>query len=447
MADRNRISRRTVLKTSVGLGVGTAVAGCNFMSSGDDPSGRVGTELVADGFTAPLGMVVPPGSPDHRLVVDQTGTVEVVDPAGNRAGQFLDVTDRMVKLSGYEERGLLGLALHPQFQQNRRVFVRYSAPLEGGMPDGYSHTFVLSEFRAPNGLQVDPDTERRLLTLAEPQSNHNAGDLAFGPDGYLYVGVGDGGGGNDVGRGHVSDWYDDNAGGNGQDVRQNLLGSILRIDVDTTEGGRPYGIPSDNPLVGRKGMDEHYAWGFRNPWRLTFTEGELYVADVGQNRYEEVNLVEKGGNYGWNVLEGTHCFDASSPESDPTGCPSTTGDGNALRAPIVEYPHSGSGPTGIAVIGGYRYLTGTVAPLQGRYVFGDWRSQGTIFAASERDVSGTWPIDVLQLAPTDGNEPGDFLLGFGRDSAGELYVLTTDNQTPRGSSGGLYRLVEPPGQS
>ncbi|MFB6163994.1 MAG: sorbosone dehydrogenase family protein [Haloarculaceae archaeon] len=419
------------------LGLG----GCQSLRPGTETEGTVGAELIADGFTAPVGIAVPPGDDAHRFVVDQPGRVHVVGPDGRRSTPFLDVTDLLVALSGYEERGLLGLAFHPDFQRNRRVFVRYSAPLRSGMPAGYDHTFVLSEFRAPDGIRADPASERRLLELPEPQANHNAGDLAFGPGGYLYVGVGDGGGADDADAGHVDDWYDRNAGGNGQDVTANLLGSVLRLDVDQSGGDQPYGIPEDNPLVGRPGRDELYAWGFRNPWRFSFSGGDLYVADVGQNRYEEVDRVEKGGNYGWNVREGTHCFSTASPSDPPANCPSETADGQQLRDPIVEYSHRGDGPTGVAVIGGYRYQAGTVGPLTDRYVFGDWQADGTLLAAREPDGTGLWPIERVGVAPTDGSELGQYLLAFGRDRDGELTVATTDEGRPTGSTGRVHRLV------
>jgi len=346
----------------------------------------------------------------------------------------------MVELSGYEERGLLGLALHPDFQSNGRVFVRYSAPRTSETPDGYDHTFVLSEFQAGEDLTVDPATERRLLEIPQPQSNHNAGSVLFGPDGYLYVGVGDGGAANDAGLGHVSDWYEDNDGGNGQDVTSNLLGSVLRIDVDETGDGMPYAIPEDNPLVGEPGPDEQYAWGFRNPWRMSFAGQTLFVADVGQNRYEEVSVVERGGNYGWNVKEGTHCFSANSPGSPPENCPSETPDGDPLRNPVIEYSHSSGDIDGVSVIGGYRYSGSAIPGLEGRYVFGDWQSGGDVYVATPAE-EGLWPIERVSLGHAGENPPGQYLLAFGRDQDDELYVATTGSAAPRGESGAVHRLV------
>ncbi|MFB6129436.1 MAG: sorbosone dehydrogenase family protein, partial [Salinigranum sp.] len=316
---------------------------------------------------------------------------------------------------------------------NGRFFVRFSAPPREGTPAGYDHTFVLAEFQIdPGADRVDPGSGRPILEIPEPQMNHNGGAVAFGPDGYLYVSVGDGGNANDQGPGHVRDWYDANAGGNGQDVTHNLLGSVLRIDVDSQSDGRAYGIPQDNPLVGKAGLDEHYAWGFRNPWRLSFDGPDLYVADVGQATYEEVDRVGKGGNYGWNVREGAHCFEASP-------CPTETPDGRPLTDPIVEYSHGGPGPNGVAVIGGYRYRGDALPGLRGRYVFADWQARGRLFVASPAD-SRRWPIDVIDVDARGDDAFGDYVLGFGRGAAGELYVLTSKRGRVEGSTGALHRL-------
>jgi glucose/arabinose dehydrogenase len=378
---------------------------------------------VVEGLEAPLAFETAPGS-DAFYVAEQTGRVRVVED-GTVTGTFLDVRDRMTAPQG--ERGLLGIAFHPAYAENGTVYVRYSAPRRSGTPSEFSHTFVLSEFVAPDRETVDPSTERTLLELPEPQGNHNAGAVAFGPDGYLYVGTGDGGGGGDEGTGHVEDWYDAVPGGNGQDVTENLLGSILRIDVDGRTDGRPYGIPEDNPLVGRDGLDEHWAWGLRNPWRFSFApDGRLVVADVGQSGYEEVNVVERGGNYGWNVREGRHCYGAEScPTDSPTG---------PLVDPVLEYPHSGAEVSGNAVIGGYVHR-GRLPGLVGEYVFGDFT--GGLFAATPE--GDDWPVRRLRVTNTDDGRPPSPLLAFGEDRAGNLYACL--------SNGTVYRLAPPEGQT
>ena len=396
---------------------------------------RVGAEAVATGLTAPLDIAFPSISGIDAYVVDQAGQVVVLDSSGVRSTPLLDVTDRMVDLSGYEERGLLGLALHPNFADNGRLFARYSGPAASS---GFDHTFVLSEFETTDdGTRVVDGSERRLLEIPEPQSNHNGGPIVFGPDDYLYVGVGDGGGGGDQGTGHVSDWYEANRGGNGQDVSSNLLGSVLRIDVDSRTASLPYGIPSDNPLVDREGLDEHFAWGFRNPWGMSFTGDELFVADVGQRLYEEVDIVERGGNYGWNVKEGTHCFSTDSPGDPPDSCPSQTPDGDPLVDPIIEYSHGGD-IGGAAVVGGYLYEGEAIPGFEGRYVFADWRSNGRLYVAT-RSAEGRWPIEAIPVSA--GSALGSLTLGFGRGPDDELYVLTTNEGSVSGSTGAVHRLV------
>jgi glucose/arabinose dehydrogenase len=261
-------------------------------------------QRVADGLVAPIQLTAPEDGTGRRFVVDQIGVVRILTRQGRLLPEpFLDVREQIVKLEdGYDERGLLGLAFHPRFAQNGRFYAYYSVPLQPAMPDTFDHANRLVEFRVsttdPN--RADPRSGRILLKLPWPYSNHNGGTLAFGPDGYLYVAMGDGGNRDDQGLGHVPDWYDRNVGGNGQDTEQNLLGSILRIDVDGSQLGKAYAIPPDNPFVGRAGLDEIWAYGFRNPFRIAFDAqtGALFASDAGQNLYEEIDLVVKGGNYG-----------------------------------------------------------------------------------------------------------------------------------------------------
>jgi len=387
-------------------------------------------EAVADGFASPVDVAAP--SAGELLVVDQVGTVTRVLEDVAETGVVLDISDRIVDVGGVDERGLLGIALHPDYAENGRVFLRYSAPPREGTPNGYSHTFVLSEFGIdPEDVTIDPDTEEPILEIPEPQGNHNAGPIAFGPEGYLYVPVGDGGAGNDQGDGHVEDWYDAVEGGNGQDVTENLLGSILRIDVDGEgDDGQAYAIPDDNPLVGAEGLDEHYAWGTRNPYGLTFdSEGRGVFVDVGQSSYEEVNVLESGGNYGWNVREGHECFQADD-------CPGETPDGDPLIDPVVAYPRGGEPVSGIAAIGGQVYEGDAIPTLQGTYVFGDWQSGGELFVASDiqSDEWGTRAVPVSgALKPS--------LLATGTDANGELLVLSSEHGQASGDTGVVARLA------
>ena len=413
-------------ETESGTGDGTGAGPTDGQSNHSLDSLELRTEPVADGLTAPVDVAVP--RPTEYFIADQAGTVSRIGSDGERE-TVLDVRDRMVNVGGYDERGLLGLALHPDYDGDGRLFVRYSAPRRDGTPENYSHTFVLAAFQVSEGT-VDPSSERTVLEIPQPQSNHNAGAIAFGPDGYLYVAVGDGGAGGDQGRGHVDDWYDAVDGGNGQDITDNLLGSILRLDVDDVPSGDAYGIPDDNPLVDEPGLDEQYAWGFRNPWRFSFgPAGRFFVADVGQNEFEEVNVVERGGNYGWNVREATQCYSASE-------CPSETPDGDPLLDPVIEYPHGGAEVSGVSVIGGYLYDGASIPDLQGRYVFADWRASGRLFVASERE-SERWPV---QTVPINGDDFGSNVLSFGRMPDGELLVCTTDGGGVSGDSGVVHRI-------
>jgi glucose/arabinose dehydrogenase len=421
------MNRRQFLAAAAASGL----AGCGLGES-DDGTRRlpgtpetVGLEPLATGLSGPLDIAFAPDA-DRRYVAEQRGLVRVHESDGLRSSPLLDLRDSVV--TGFEQ-GLLGIALHPDFAENRRLFVRYSAPPRAGTPDGYSHTFVLSEFLVgADGRSVEADSERTVLEIPEPQANHNAGSLVFGPDGYLFVGVGDGGAGGDQGTGHVEDWYDGVAGGNGQDVTENLLGSVLRLDVGESRGG--YTVPEDNPLVGRTGLDEHYAWGFRNPWRLAVDGETLYAGDVGQGRYEELDVVQRGGNYGWNVKEATACFQS---ESCPDRTPDSVRGGEVLRDPVVEYPHSGDPVSGISIIAGNVYRGSALPGLDEKYVFGDYQAAGELFVA-EPDGEGLWDTGTLPIADADAGSL-EQLRSIGRND-GELYVLGSGN-----GGGGVYRLA------
>jgi glucose/arabinose dehydrogenase len=409
----------------------------------------VGVELVAEGLTAPVQLVASPDGSGRLFIVDQIGLIRVLAADGALLDEpFLDVRDRMVALSsGFDERGLLGLAFHPAYTANGRLFVYYSAPLREGAPEAWNHTSHISEFHVsadPNA--VDPTTEQILLQVDQPQFNHNAGTLVFGPtDGYLYVSLGDGGGANDVGLGHTPEI------GNGQDIT-NLLGSILRIDVD---GAAPYAIPPDNPFAATpgcaEGCDEIYAYGFRNPYRISFDmEGprDLFAGDAGQLLWEEVSIVTKGGNYGWNLKEGTHCFDPDNPMEPPDECPDTGYLGEPLIDPVIEYANQRQpGGLGTTVVGGHVYRGSNLPQLRGRYVFGDWSSgfgaaDGRLFAATERK-DRLWRMQELLIQGRPGGRIGHYVLGFGQDHNGEVYVLTSDTVGPTGENGRVYRLTRP----
>ncbi|MEQ8673833.1 MAG: PQQ-dependent sugar dehydrogenase [Aggregatilineales bacterium] len=408
----------------------------------DGPPSSIGLEMIAEGLTTPLDLQQPNDDSGRLFIVDQIGVIHVITGEGELLETpLLDITDRLVGIAGrYDERGLLGMALHPDFANNGRLFVNYSAPLQDGAPEDWNHTTHISEFTvsADDSNQVNPGSERVLLRVNQPQSNHNGGDIEFGPDGYLYIPLGDGGNADDVGLGHNEDI------GNAQDL-STMLGKILRIDVDN---GDPYAIPEDNPFMNNEeALDEIWAYGFRNPWRFSYNdEYGFLVADVGQNVWEEVHIIEAGDNAGWNIMEGTHCFSTETPDHNPLECDQTGADGDSLQLPIIEYNHQ----VGITIIGGYIYQ-GDAMPsgLQGNYVFGDWSTAFTvpeaqIFIATpppDDPMNNMWKMQTLQIANTGTDSLDTFILSFGEDRDGELYVLTSETTGPSGDTGKVWRIV------
>ncbi len=403
----------------------------------------IGLKLVASGFAAPMEFI---SSKDGRMfVVDQIGLVKVITKDGTLQEEpFLNISDRMVKISPrYDERGLLGLAFHPDFARNGRVFVFYSAPLRSGAPEGWNCTNNLSEFLVSKDNQnmIDMNSEKVLLQIDKPQMNHNGGTIVFGPDGYLYLPLGDGGGANDVGMGHVS-------GGNAQNT-STLLGKILRIDVNVNvnmnKTGAAYGIPADNPFVNEKGfLPEIWAYGLRNPYRISFdSSGRLFVADAGQNLWEEVDIVSKGANYGWNIREGTHCFDPNRPKESPASCPDIGRKGEPLLGPVIEYDHNNR----TVVVGGYLYEGKALMPLAGSYVFADWSSSfakidGKLYMAKPAG-EGLWKMEEIRVADRPGERINEYIRSLGQDDEGEIYVLTSDVGGPTGDTGKIYKIIPP----
>ena len=410
----------------------------------------VGLQLIASDLVSPVFLAQPP-SDDRLFILDQIGEVRVVKNGKLQPTPFLDLKSKIVNLKDkHEERGLLGLAFHPEFQNNGRFFVYYSAPLRKGAPNNFNHTSVVAEYRATNSKSdvADPATEKVLMYVSQPQDNHNAGTLMFGPDGYVYISLGDGGNKNDIGVGHVRDWYNKNDGGNGQDVKQNLLGSILRIDVNS---GSPYGVPSDNPFVGNQGgMKEIYAYGLRNPYRFSIDSetGMIIAADVGQVLREEINVIRKGANYGWNVKEGTLCFNAADNKNPLPDCPDQDSFGNKFVNPVIEFKNSMTYPDeglGIASIGGYVYRGDKRAALNGDYLFGVWtqhhgKPKGAVFAAKVAGEQGPWNYRRLYFHDKPDNAFGHYILGFGQDNNGEIYILGSDEEGPTGNTGKVYMI-------
>ena len=367
------------------LGLGsTPAAGRTF-----DPT-KIDVELrpVGSGFANPVLLTNAGDGSGRRFVVEQTGFVRTL--AGGPAGTpFLDVHTRVACCG---ERGLLGLAFHPSFATNGKLYVNYTRASDGAT--------VIDEYRVtsnPNNVDENA-TRRQLLVIGQPYANHNGGGMAFGPDGYLYIGMGDGG-----------------SGGDPEDRAQNLnslMGKMLRIDVNGTSSGKAYRVPSTNPYVGKSGLDEIWARGLRNPWRWSFDRitGDLWIADVGQGSWEEVNrsTASSGGgrgvNFGWDDMEGRHCYEPTS------GCLTS---GRAL--PMVEYAHQVGGADNCSITGGYVYRGVHFPLLRGGYFFADYCSQRiwvVSAAGPSQAVATLLPISAPNIS------------SFGQDEDGELYVVS-----------------------
>jgi len=401
---------------------------------------KVKLEPFVTGVNAPLAMVQPPG--DKRMfVIEQPGLVRVINEDGKlEAEPFLNIRNRIVDLHhDFDERGLLGIAFHPKFQENGKFYVAYSGQLNYQADLGkmlwWSHTNTVSEFQVSKDDPdtVDPRTERVIHQLDWPQFNHNGHWLGFGPDGMLYISTGDGGYANDWGIGHNV------TTGNGQDLLS-LHGKMLRIDVDK---GRPYAIPQDNPFVGNNdALPEIWAYGLRNPWRCSFdtADGMLICGDVQQNSYEEVSVITKGANLGWRRMEADKCFDYQKPDEHPASC-----DQKDLVLPIIQYLNCTAKPDGckgISVTGGYIYR-GAHKPWQGKMIFGDWSKtfgtmEGQIFVGS-KGSDGKWSMEVAEVAGMTGSKP--YILAFAQDAAGEVYALTSVTTGPNGRQDTIYKIV------
>jgi glucose/arabinose dehydrogenase len=423
--------------------VGSVLAAIVLVATSSGPASAqvaVKLEVVADGLTAPLTLVSPPDGTKRRFIVEQIGVLRILTADGKLLDEpFLNIRHKIVVLGqDFDERGLLGLAFHPDYKNNGKFYVAYSGRVRADSDLGtrlwYSHTNYVAEYRVSktNPDRADPLSERILTRIDWPQFNHNGHWIGFGPDGFLYISTGDGGYANDWGIGHHV------TKGNGQDL-ESLNGKILRIDVDK---GEPYGIPADNPFVGRSdAKPEIWAYGFRNPWRCSFDMGgskELFCADVGQNSYEEVDIVTRGGNYGWRVREGKHCFDFVNPNKHPDTCESS-----GMTDPIVEYRNCNVFPDckGLSITGGHVYR-GAHTPWQGKYFFGDWSrsfavKDGHLFVATKG--ASDWTMEDV----TVGNIAGfnSYVLGFGQDADGEVYVTTQDTTGPVGGLAKVYKIV------
>ena len=427
------------------------------VASETNAGSNIGLKLIAEGLNAPTTHVSIPDGSGRLLVADQSGVIHLLDRDRKKSEQpFLDLRTKIVTLGqGMEERGLLGLALHPQFKSNRKFYAVYSAPLRTNAPPKWDHTERLSEFKtaAADFSAADPASERVVLEIDHPDWNHNSGRLAFGPDGYLYWTVGDGGAHNDVGdaargREHPPE-------GNGQRL-DTLLGKILRLDID---GTTTYRIPKDNPYAdGKSGRPEIYAYGLRNPWGMSFDRGgkhDLIVADVGQDRWEEINVIVKGGNYGWRLREGFDGFDPKNPRSAPTNVVTVGADGKPFVDPVLTYKTlrgRGADPEayGVTVTGGYVYRGKAFPELVGKYVFADWSrsmaiAEGTLLVATippESSGVARWTVQPLGLKEfPNGRLKSFFIWALGEDDDGELYVLVNGINSVAHTRGKVFKLI------
>ena len=435
-------------------------------------------EMVAEGFNAPLFLVAPKDGSGRRFIGDQIGIASVLMPDGKvLEAPFLDLRDVLTPLlKAFDERGLLAMAFHPKFAENGLFYVNYSAKRRPNSPftGKTAYTWRTSEFKVskddPN--RADRFSERVILEFDWVNRKHNGGGLAFGPDGFLYVGVGDGGGAHGVPDIYIPPKADSNDPNRhaeeipedpfripeqfhkydlyAQDTKR-LNGKILRIDIDRGHPG--YAIPPTNIFRGKdEGRDEIYAWGFRNPFRLSFDRagnGDFFVSGVAESFWETVYLIDRQGNYGWSIREGTHCYVRARAFDPPKTCATHGALGEAIRDPIIEYPNWSimrkestikAKPLGTANVGGFVYRGKALPELYGKFVFGDFSSEimkpsGQLFVATPSSAwRSPWSIEKMHQFDVR-------IHSLGEDADGELYVLTTAFGIPVGKSGKLWKVV------
>ena len=376
--------------------------------------------LIADGYKKPVFITSSPNNAKLLYIVEQAGLIKIINDGKKLSRPFFDINKRVVNPNRPgDERGLLGFAFHPNHTNNGKFYINYM--------DNDGNTIV-SEFSTNSELRANHKSERIILKLKQPYGNHNGGDIQFGPDGYLYISIGDGGKAGDP----------LNAG---QDL-SSLFGKIIRIDIEQ----KPYGSPKSNPFFGQKGKrEEIWAWGLRNVWRFSFDKqtGDKYLADVGQNKWEEVNFEpasSKGGlNYGWRIMEANHCYDPKE------NCPT-----EGLINPIIEYPNDANHPAfefriieelsfsetdveGCSVTGGYVYRGQRIKSMQGQYIFGDYCSGNiwTLKVVNGKAINFKNRTEEINIG---GGEFTTYISSFGQDSDGEIYIIDYN--------GGIYKLIE-----
>ena len=418
-------------------------------------------KLVASDLTAPIHLEELPDGTGRFLVVQQDGLVKLMAADGQvQSEPVMDLRSRMLPVANdFEERGLLGFALHPQFAKNGRFFVSYSSPLRDTAPQNWNYTRRVSEFTAKigNTVSVDLQTERVLIALDWPSRKHNGGAMAFGPDGMLYIGMGDSGASHGIGKSVIWEAFNVPAEGllwddMAQD-RHSLYGKILRIDVD--HGFPGYAIPKGNPFQASQGRPEIWAWGFRNPYRIAFDSngsGDLYVTAIAETLWEAAYKVSGPGNFGWPRMEASHCVDRLKPRQPPKQCPQKGSEGEPLEMPVVEYanmqtnhPDSALGVKGVgtAITGVRMYRGSNIPSLNGKLVVADWsasfkQASGQLFVASpSAKGQAPWPMEKLMQLESR-------IISLSQDRSGEIYVLTHEGMGPFGNTGKVYKLVLTP---
>lgn len=389
------------------------ICACSHSTKVPEGKAQIKIKLIASGLSGPVSMDCPKDGSGRLFVCEQTGQIKIIKAGQLLATPFLNINTLLDEINkNYSEKGLLGLAFHPDYKNNGKFYIYYSAVDSNKI---FDHKSIIAEYKVSSNPDVaDVNSGRVVMEIHQPESNHNGGQLAFGPDGYLYIGSGDGGGAGD----------EHGLTGNGQNLKS-WLGKILRINVNEHAFEYDYGIPADNPFISdKKSKPELWAYGLRNPWRFSFDRatGLLFCADVGQNQWEEVDIIEKGKNYGWRIMEAKHCF---SPEKD---C--NTKD---LELPIAEYNHS----DGICVTGGYVYNGKKIPALLGKYIFADWT--GKLFYLE--GAAKNWTMKGLMITDKQDNDFKENINSFGEDEAGELYLLTQKSTGPFEKNGSVYGIV------
>ena len=365
-------------------------------------------EKVADGLYGPLALENAHDGSGRIFIAEQAGRIMVLKNGELLKEPFLNIRSLLVPMENkYMDVGILGFAFHPDYKNNGRFFVHYSAPSK----KGFDNTSVLAEFKVNANNPDKANPERKIiLEVEQPEQNHNGGNIVFDKEGYLYIGFGDGGGQGDQ-HGTI---------GNGQDLNQ-LLSKIIRIDIDH---GDPYSIPKDNPFVGKEGRDEIWCYGLRMPWRISFDEktGELFCGDVGQDLYEEVDIIEKGKNYGWRAMEGFHPFDSAMYSK-----------GGDFALPVIEYSH----PEGLSITGGYVYRGKQFPAMEGKYIFGDWAYK--VFYM-DKNAKGQWVKHDCKFEGKEDNKFDFTINSFGIDEAGEIYMVTQNEIGAISPTGVVYKI-------